>query len=57
MPKKISSNEMRDWLDRYDSGESEAAIAKEAHRDTRTVKKCLAQARRQARQMALAWNS
>ena len=47
MPKKISSNEMRDWLDRYDSGESEAAIAKAVHRDTRTVKKCLAQARRE----------
>jgi hypothetical protein len=47
MPKKISLNERRQWLERYDSGESEAAIAKDAHRDVRTVKKCIAQARRE----------
>ncbi len=38
---------MRHWLELYDSGESESAIAKAAHRDTRTVKKRLAQARRE----------
>ncbi len=47
MPKKIFPNERRQWLERYDSGESEAAIAKDAHRDVRTVKKCIAQARRE----------
>lgn len=47
MPKKIFPNEMRRWLERYDSGESEAAIAKAAHRDVRTVKKRIAQARRE----------
>jgi hypothetical protein len=48
MPKKISPSEMREWLARYDSGESEAAIAKAEQRDTRTVKKCLAHARRES---------
>lgn len=47
MPKKIFPNERRQWLERYDSGESEAAIAKAAHRDVRTVKKCIARARRE----------
>lgn len=47
MPKKISPNEMRQWLERYDSGESEAAIAKAVHRDVRTVKKQIARARRE----------
>jgi hypothetical protein len=47
MPKKIFPNEMRRWLERYDSGESEASIAKAAHRDVRTVKKRIAQARRE----------
>jgi len=47
MPKKIFPNERREWLERYDSGESEAAIAKSAHRDVRTVKKCIARARRE----------
>jgi hypothetical protein len=47
MPKKIFPNERRQWLERYDSGESEASIAKAAHRDVRTVKKCIAQARRE----------
>lgn len=47
MPKKISPNERRQWLERYDSGESEASIAKAAYRDVRTVKKCIAQARRE----------
>jgi len=37
----------RHWLEQYDSGESEAAIAKGAHRDVRTVKKRIAQARRE----------
>ena len=47
MPKKISRNDMRQWLEEYDSGKSEAAIAKDAKRDVRTVKKGIAQARRE----------
>ena len=47
MPKKIFPNERRQWLERYDAGESEAAIAKAVHRDVRTVKKCIAQARQE----------
>jgi hypothetical protein len=47
MPKKIFPNERREWLERYNSGESEAAIAKSAHRDVRTVKKCIALARQE----------
>ena len=47
MPEKISPKEMRQWLELYDSGDSEAAIAKAAHRDVRTVKKRIAQARRE----------
>lgn len=47
MPKKISPNDMRHWLKQYDSGKSEAAIAKAAHRDVRTVKRRIAQARRE----------
>lgn len=47
MPKKISPNEMREWLEEYDSGKSEAAIAKDAKRDVRTVKRRIAQARRE----------
>jgi hypothetical protein len=47
MPKKISPNDMRSWLDRYDSGESEIAIARAEKKDTRTVKKWLAKARRE----------
>lgn len=47
MPKKISPNERRQWLERYDSGESEASIAQNAHRDVRTVKKCIALTRRE----------
>lgn len=47
MPKKIYPNEMREWLEQYDSGQSEAEIAKSAHRDVRTVKKRIGQARRE----------
>jgi hypothetical protein len=38
---------MRDWLDWHDSGESVISIAKKAHRDTRTVKRGIEQARRE----------
>jgi len=49
MPKKISFNEMRRWLEMYDAGKSEASIALEAHRDTRTVKSCIKKARQERR--------
>lgn len=49
MPKKISLNEMRRWLEMYDAGKSEASIALEAHRDTRTVKSCIKKARQERR--------
>jgi hypothetical protein len=47
MPKKISPNERKEWLEQYSSGESEASIAKSAHRDVRTVKKCISLARQE----------
>lgn len=47
MPKKISINQMREWLKLYDGGRSEADIAKDAHRDVRTVKRSIEQARRE----------
>lgn len=47
MPKKISINQMREWLKLYDGGRSEADIAKDAHRDVRTVKRGIEQARRE----------
>ena len=47
MPKKISINQMREWLKLYDGGRSEADIAKDAHRDVRTVKRGVEQARRE----------
>ena len=49
MPKKISVNEMRQWLEMYDAGKSEASIAREAHRDTRTVKSCIKKVRQERR--------
>ena len=47
MPKKIPMTEMRNWLNSYEGGKSEASIAKVAHRDVRTVKKGIDQARRE----------
>ena len=45
---KVSTSEMRDWLRRYELGDPVEKIAKEAKRDTRTVLKYLAQARKGA---------
>lgn len=47
MPKKIPLTEMRDWLQRYESGESELSIGKDAHHDVRTVKRSIDMARRE----------
>jgi hypothetical protein len=44
---KIYPSKRREWLDLYDSGQSEAAIAKSAHRDVRTIKRGISQARRE----------
>ena len=44
---------MREWLKKYDNGEPEASIAKVAHRDVRTIRRGVEQARRE-RDMALA---
>jgi hypothetical protein len=46
MPKKISIMDKREWLEEYESGKSEFAIAKSKKRDTRTVKKAIEDARR-----------
>ncbi len=45
---KVSIDEMRDWLRRYEIGEPVEKIAKDATRDVRTVLKYLAQARKEA---------
>jgi len=47
MPKKISIIDMRGWLDSYEQGKSEADIASDAHRDVRTVKRGIEEARRE----------
>lgn len=47
MPRKIPLTQMRDWLQSYERGKSEAAIARQARRDVRTVKKGIEQARRE----------
>ncbi len=47
MPKKIPISTMREWLESYEQGKSEASIAREARRDVRTVKKGMEQARRE----------
>jgi len=49
MPKKIPPDEMRRWLEMYDAGKSEVSIAREAHRDARTVKNCIKKARQERR--------
>lgn len=50
MPKKekVSVAEMREWLQRYELGDPIEKIAKDSKRDTRTVKKYLSQARKEA---------
>lgn len=47
MPKKISIIEMRGWLKSYEQGKSEADIASDAHRDVRTIKRGIEEARRE----------
>lgn len=47
MPKKIPITEMRNWLNSYEEGKSEASIAEAARRDVRTIKKGIEQARRE----------
>jgi len=45
MPKIIPLQDMREWLQNYEQGKSEAAIAKEAHRDLKAVKRGIEWAR------------
>jgi len=47
MPKKIPIVEKRRWLQDYEQGKSEAAIASQNHRDLRIIKKGIAEARRE----------
>lgn len=47
MPKKIPITQMREWLDSYERGKSEASIAKAAKRDVRTIKRGIEQTRRE----------
>jgi hypothetical protein len=47
MPRKISINEKRGWLEEYEKGRPEASIATKNRRDVRTVKKGIEDARRE----------
>jgi hypothetical protein len=47
MPKKFSLTDKRKWLEKYEKGKSEVAIAAESRCDTRTVKKGIDEARRE----------
>ena len=47
MPKKIPIVDKRGWLQDYEQGKSEAAIASQNHRDLRIIKKGIAEARRE----------
>lgn len=47
MPKKFTVVQLREWLEKYEHGKSEASIAREVHCDVRTVKRGLEQARRE----------
>lgn len=47
MPKQIPLIEKREWLRAYEEGKSVASIAKEAHRDIKTVKRGIEDARRE----------
>lgn len=49
MSKKISIQEKRKWLERFDEGRTEAQIAKEMQRDPRTIVKGLEEAARDRR--------
>ena len=45
MPKTIPLTEMRQWLEYYEQGKSEVSIAKDAHRDVKTIKRGIDHAR------------
>ena len=45
MPKKLSMELKRKWLDKYDKGKTEAQISREEGHDLRTVTKGIEQAR------------
>lgn len=47
MPKVDSIIKKRGWLKAYEQGQSEAAIAKDAHRDVRTIKRGIEEAKRE----------
>jgi len=47
MPKKISIEDKRGWLKKYDDGMSVAAIARDGKRDVRTIRKGIEEARRE----------
>jgi hypothetical protein len=47
MPKKPSLIDKRNWLEKYEGGKSEAAIASESKRDIRTIKNGIEEARRE----------
>ncbi len=47
MPKKFAIVKLREWLEQYEQGKSEASIAKDARCDVRTVKKGIEDARRE----------
>jgi len=47
MPKKFSIADKNNWLERYESGKSEASIAKESKCDLRTVRRGIEDARRE----------
>ena len=47
MPKKISNTEMEQWLSDYEKGKPVHEIAREAHKDVRTVSKRIDQARKE----------
>lgn len=45
MPRKIPLTEKREWLNLYEQGNSEASIARDAHRDVKTIKRGIEEAR------------
>ncbi len=47
MPKKVSIIDKRNWLEKYEGGKSEAAIASESKHDIRTIKNGIEEARRE----------
>jgi len=47
MPKKFSITDKNKWLERYESGKSEASIANDSNCDVRTVRKGIEEARRE----------